>query len=222
MTAWGRTPPCWVSLSSPQGGDGHRMDLVVKWYHSGKLFLKFFLLRTHHQGKKLALVSLMKKSWLWSFQKPIVELFLQTILAVVQLKVTDLSQCPGKALARKPPSFIRTLDQRTPHPETGWSRWLCVSSLDYKRTTSSINPTHLHTMCTHRHPSPRPPLSHMLVRADTHSYSLILPTPLYLGVTKAEYLRARGKYGISCMNWDISLPVLLINLSWKESLAGKW
>lgn len=160
--AWGRTPPCWDSSCSPQDGDGHRMDLILKQYHSGKLFFNFFLLRMHHQRKLLALVSLIIKICLSPFQKPIVELFLQTmtVLAIVQLKVTDLNQCPGEALVRKPPSLIRTLDQGTPHPETGWNSWLFVSSLDYTRTTSSINPTHLYAMCTHRHPSSPTTLSH--------------------------------------------------------------
>lgn len=170
--AWGRTPPCWDS-SFPQGGDGHRVGLIWKRYHGGKLFLIFFLLRTHHQGKLLALVSLIIKSWLWPFQKPAGELFLQTmtVLAIVHLKVMDLSQCPGEALARTPPSLRRTPDQGTPHPETGWSHWLFFSSLDYKRTTSAINPTHLHATCTHRHAPAHHSLTCLCVQTHTHTHS---------------------------------------------------
>lgn len=49
----------------------------------------------------------------------------------------------------------------------------------------------------------------MLVRVHTHTRTHI-PHSLYLGVRKAGYLRARGKYSISCLIWDISLPVLLL------------
>lgn len=76
----------------------------------------------------------------------------------------------GGALAWKPPSFTRSLDQGTPHPETGWSCWLFVSSLDYKRT-NLLNKFNTPTQtCAHRwtHLSLNP-LSHTLMHTYTHT-----------------------------------------------------
>lgn len=133
-----------------------------------------------------------------------------TILAIVHLKVTDLNRYSGGALARKPLSFTGSLDME-PHTQrqaeaVGHCQFLGLKEKPNSPTHTGAHaqmhtPTHIHTL------------------VHTHT-SLTLPAPLYLGVREAGYLKARGEYSISCLIWDISLPVLTITKGF--ILGGKF
>lgn len=206
------TSPCWDSSSSPPDGEGHSMDLILWWYLSGEVFFQCSLLHTCCKGKLLALVVLIIKSCCNHFRNPLwSSSFINDNFGHCASQGYRLEPVFRWGLGQEASLLYRKLGHGTPHPETGWSSWpLPVPWIERETQLTYI---HRRTRTdAHTH-------THTYARAHTHT-SLTLPAPLYLGVREAGYLKARGEYSISCLIWDISLPVLTITKGF--ILGGKF